>query len=287
MAERRKIEYVDTSKINVPSVRITSEFDPDIEEMFGDDIGKEGIEQPLLLAKEGEKLWLIDGLHRLQQAKLKDIRKVPCVIREMDLTTIQMRNLMSNRLRGKTKVSEEIKLLKDLFENKGISIEELVTKTVMRRERVEQLLKVSTVHPDILKALEDEKIALCTAYELSRLPDEDSQQRMLMIVQQYNLKCDDVKDAVTEAIRIISEKNGTALPPGVPLPMEEPKVECHFCKEMISVRDASSPIVCRQCYSIIITTILEAKKEMDEKLLKMIDKERQIKEEAIRDAGGL
>lgn len=268
MSERRKIEYIDTSKIDVPSVRITSEFEPDIEEMFGNDIEREGIEQPLLVAKEGEQIWLIDGLHRLQQAKLKDIRKVPCVIREMDLTAIQMRNLMSNRLRGKTKVTEEIKLLKDLFENRGVSIEELVTKTVMRRERVEQLLKVSTVHPDILKALEDEKIALCTAYQLSQLPDEDSQQRMLMIVQQYNLKCCDVKDAVIETKRIIAEKNGTPLPPDVPLPIEDPKVQCHLCKEMVDVREASSPIICRECYGIIVTTILEAKKELEQKVVR-------------------
>ena len=283
MPDRKKIEYIDTSKIDVPDVRITSDFDPDIEAMFGDDIEREGIEQPLLVAKEGEKIWLIDGLHRLQQAKLNDIRKVPCVIREMDLTTIQMRNLMSNRLRGKTKVSEEIKLVKDLFENKGVSIEELVTKTVMRRERVEQLLKISTVHPDILKALEDEKIALCTAYQLSQLPDEDSQQRMLAIVQQYNLKCSDVKDAVTDAIRMIAEKNGMPLPPGVPLPMEDPKVECHFCKQMIDVRDASSPIICRSCFGAVIATILEAKKEIKEESLKVIDKEGQSKEEAIHD----
>ena len=278
MQEKAKIEYIDTFQIKVPDVRITSDFDPDIEEMFGEDIEKVGIEQPILVGKEGGTLWLIDGLHRLQQAKLQDIRKVPCVIREMNIVNLQMRNLMSNRLRGKTKVSEEIKLLKDLFEKHKISIEELVTKTGMRRERVEQLLKVSTVHPDILKGLENEKISLCAAYELSNLPDEDSQLRMLAIIEQYDLKCSDVKDAVREAIRIIAVKEGTSMPAGVPLPTEEPQVQCHFCKEMVGVHDASSPVVCKFCYGTIIASILQAKKEMQE--------EKEIQNKKIEESGG-
>jgi ParB/RepB/Spo0J family partition protein len=264
MQEKAKIAYVDPFKIKVPDVRITSDFDPDIEAMFGEDIEKVGIEQPILVGKEGETLWLIDGLHRLQQAKLKGIEKVPCVIREMNIISLQMRNLMSNRLRGKTKVSEEIKVLKDLFETHKISIEELVTKSGMRRERVEQLLKVSTVHPDILKGLEDEKISLCAAYELSNLPDEDSQLRMLAIIEQYDLKCSDVKDAVIEAIRMIGEKGGPAIPGNIPLPTENPQVQCQFCKEMVDIQDASSPIVCKYCYGAIIGSILQAKREMEE-----------------------
>ncbi len=262
MQARSKIDYVDPNNLKIPEVRITSEFEGDILAMFGEDIEKVGIEQPLLIARDGETLWVIDGKHRRDAALLKGIKKVPCVIREMDLKGLQMRNLMSNRLRGKTKVSEEIKVLKDLFETHKVSIEELVVKTGMRRERVEQLLIVSGVHPDILRGLENDKISLCAAYELSKLPDEDSQLRMLAIMQQYDLKCSDVRDAVNETIRIIAEREGAPLPPGVPLPAEDPNVQCHFCKDMVSIKDASSPIICKYCYGTVVGFFYEAKKQL-------------------------
>jgi ParB/RepB/Spo0J family partition protein len=286
MQEKAKIEYVDPHNLKVPEVRITSEFEQEILEMFGDDIEKVGIEQPLLIARDNEILWVIDGKHRRDEALLKGIPKVPCVIRAMDLKNLQLRNLMSNRLRGKTKVSEEIKVLKDLFETHEVSIEELVTKTGMRRERVEQLLKVSTVHPDILKGLEDEKISLCAAYAVSALPDEESQLRMLAIIEQYNLKCSDVKEAVNDTIRIIAERNDTPIPPDVPLPPGNPEVQCQFCKEMVDVRDASSPIICRMCYGTVIGAILQAKKEIAEETERDVDATIEAREKKKREIEG-
>lgn len=278
MQEKAKIEYINPHILKVPEVRITSEFEEEILGMFGDDIEKVGIEQPLLIARDGETLWVIDGKHRRDEALIRGIQKVPCVIRAMDLKNLQLRNLMSNRLRGKTKVSEEIKVLKDLFEAHGVSIEELVTKTGMRRERVEQLLTVSTVHPDILKGLEGEKISLCAAYALSALPDEESQLRMLAIIEQYDLKCSDVKDAVNDTIAMIAARDKTPIPPNVPLPPGNPEVQCQFCKQMVDVRDASSPIMCKVCYGTFIGSILQARREIEE------ERKREIK--AKEEGGG-
>lgn len=264
MQEKAKITYLDPHLLEIPEVRITSEFEEGILEMFGDDIKKEGIEQPLLIAEFEGKHWVIDGKHRRDEALLQGLRKVPCIVREMDLKALQMRNLMSNRLRGKTKVSEEIKVVKDLFETHNVSIEELCEKTGMRRERIEELLIVSKTHHSVQEALEEEKLPLCAASQLARIKDQDAQERMLALVIQYRLKCKDVRDAVEDTIRLMAVRDDTPLPPEVPLSRPEFTISCHFCREETKIEDITSVSICKYCYANIIQIVQTARKELEE-----------------------
>jgi ParB-like chromosome segregation protein Spo0J len=266
MTERKgkaRIEWIDPHKLKVPAVRITSVFEDDLFAMFEDDVDIVGIEQPLLVAQEGEDLWVYDGKHRRDEALKKGIPKVPCIVREMTLKEVQIRNLMSNRLRGKTKISEEIMMVKDLTETHGMSIEEILETTAMKRERLEQLLIVSRMHHSVLDALEEEKLSLCAAYELAKLRDKDAQERMLMLVIQYRLKCKDVRDAVEDAIQIQAQKSGEALPVDVALPNKDPRVRCHFCEANVKLADITTINICKFCYAAVIQVIQAAKMELE------------------------
>lgn len=272
-----KIQHIDPQKIRTPEVRITSDFDPEILEMFRSDVGKTGIQQPLIIAKSGEELYVIDGLHRLDEAKLRGFPTVPCIISEMDIRELQLRNLVLNRMRGKTKASEEVMMIRDLWENHNCGIEEIVERTGMKRERLEQLIAIGSAHHEVWEALDREEIKVCHSYQLSRLVDSSAQLRMLQVCRQYRMKCPDLKETVDETIRILAEhkENSTGEPAVAPPPI--PSATCQFCHGEYPVQQLSSPIMCMSCYGYMVAAIQTTEKEIREE----DNNKRQIAEEVL------
>jgi len=276
---KMKVQYLDPKDLKVPEVRITSAFDDEIYSMFKGDIEKTGINQPLLIAKENETLWVIDGKNRRDQALLQGIKSVPCVILEMTLKEMQLRNLVLNRLRGKTKASEEVAVIRDLSENHGCGIDEIVEKTGMKQERVEQLLLIGGADPEVWKALDSERIKVCHAYQLSRLVDASAQMRMLRVVLQYQLTCTFLKEEVDMALKIVAERKTKN--DGVPAvaPPQIPTAACSVCHNEYPVRELAAPVLCKGCYATLIMSFEEGKKQYEAEQ----EKKRKIAEEV---AGG-
>jgi len=262
-----EIQEIDPYKIQVPKVRITSDFDPEILEMFQADIEKTGIQQPLLVAKSGKNYWVIDGLHRLQEAKQNGYKTVPCIVQKMDLKDLQLRNLAVNLMRGKTKASEEALVIRDLYENHGCGIEEITERTGISRDRVERLLAIGGVPRDVWQALDEGRIRVCHAYEISRLPDRDTQLRVLALCLQYRPRCAEFKELVDETIKMIAERAAEESGVVVERPPEIPTAECHFCHGKFPVQQLSSPIMCMGCYGYLVAAVQEVvqSREAEEK----------------------
>lgn len=274
---KMKVQYLDPKDLKVPEVRITSAFEDEIYAMFKGDIEKTGINQPLLIAKEKEEFWVIDGKNRRDQALLQGIKSVPCVILEMTLKEIQLRNLVLNRLRGKTKASEEVSVIKDLNENHGCGIDEIVNKTGMKQERVEQLLLIGGADKEVWDALDAEEIKVCHAYQLSRLVDASAQMRMLRMVLQYRLNCTALKEGVDGALKIIAERKTENDNVPAVAPPQIPTAACSVCHNDYPVRELAAPVLCKGCYAILITSFEEGKKQYEAEQ----EKKRKIVEEVV------
>lgn len=162
--DKARLEYIDPAKLEVPEVRITSVFDQDVHEMFAEDIKKQGVDQALLIAKEGDHLWVVDGKNRREQALLDGMKKVPCLVRDMSLVDALLRNLVLNRLRGKTKASEEVLVMRELEKKYRYGIDKIVEKTGYTRDRVEMLMQIGGVTQEVWEALDEGKIAICAAF---------------------------------------------------------------------------------------------------------------------------
>ena len=85
MSERMKFRHLKPSQITVPDVRVTSIWSDEEYGDFAATIETDGIQQALKCVKEGETFWLIDGQHRLDEAKRLAIEKVPVVYKEGQL----------------------------------------------------------------------------------------------------------------------------------------------------------------------------------------------------------
>ena len=101
MSEKARLIKLDPNKIEIPKVRVTSVWEDDDYKAFQDSLAADGILNPILCIKENDTFWLVDGLHRLQEAKLNGSKTVEVVYREGTLADAMLKNLYGNRLRGK------------------------------------------------------------------------------------------------------------------------------------------------------------------------------------------
>jgi len=226
-----KVVMVDPQKIKVPPVRVTSVWDPDEYEVFKASLEADGQGQAIVCVKEGDTFWLADGLHRLQEAKLKGWPKIAVAYKEGTLVDAKLRNLYMNRLRGKTKASEEVALISSLTNEDHLSLEEIERRTGLSREVVEQRLAISQALPDVQAALDQEQIPVGVAFQLSRLPQGPGQLKLLLALLQHipPMTTDEVKRIVDESLKIIATRAQATEEPQPNIPI--PTFKCRLCEQ--------------------------------------------------------
>ncbi len=250
--EKPKIQMIDPRKLKVPDVRITTQWEEDDLGSLGTDIEKFGIEDPLKIADDGTTLWVIDGRHRLEQALLKGLPLVPCIVKQMDLKTQLFRNLASNHLRGTVKVSDEIKVVKELMTAHGANVESIVDQSGLSRERVETMMLIAAGHPDIIAFLDDGRIKLGHAKAIVRIPDLQTQSRLCYIFHQHGVtvaNADRIVRDTMDMMQAATEPQRSVIDPSAP---GVPTIECQCCGNDVPVKHAVQPVLCRTCYGALI-----------------------------------
>ena len=263
MKTKMRLKMVDPKKIQIPPVRVTSLWDPDDYEIFKASLEADGIANPIVCVLEGETWWLADGKHRLEEALMKGEKQIPVAWKEGTLVDAKLRNLYLNRLRGKTKVSEEVTLIKDLFENDGLSLEEIAKKTGFSPERIDQRLAISKADPYVQEALDNEKIGVGVAFELGRLPNPAGQIRLLaeILKMPKTPTTKWVHDIVEESLRVIEERKRLPEPAAVGPPVRT--ISCAFCKQRYEVSEMHGVNSCLTCYGLAKDYIKELMKKRE------------------------
>lgn len=259
-----KIEKISVFDIKVPDVRITSTWDDEMLAMFKASVQAAGIEDPLKLMKDGETYWLVDGLHRLEEAKLNGMKTVDCVVRKGKMKEVHLSNLLSNRLRGGTKASEMVKVIDDLYRNMNVPIDTIVKKTGLKRDYIDNMLAIGSAHHEVWEALDNEEIGVGHAYQLSRIGDAAVQLRLLHQVRVYKIKIKDLKEIVDEAIELIKTQAKEEHNKNV-LTVPKPKLaSCQFCGSNQDPSKMAAPIMCMGCYGHLMGEIQQAKVEAEQ-----------------------
>ena len=266
MSTQIKFRHLSPDAIEVPEVRVTSIWTEEDFEEFQGTVEAEGIQQALKLIKEGETWWLIDGLHRLDEARRLGLKRVPVIYTEGTLLDAMLKNLYLDRMRGRTPASDEVKLIKYLMGDHGMSIADIAKKTGMKQERIEQRLQIGTAHEYVLTALETEQIGVGIAYHLSRLPNEEGQvlllSRLLQAVPPATTA--EVADIVDGSLKIINERNEAPRRPQEIIPVKT--LRCHLCGGEYEPGDLRGINVCVTCHGLARDWIQRRKKGQTERI---------------------
>ncbi len=264
MSVKMKFRHLKPSEIKVPEVRVTSIWSEEEYEDFASTIKKEGIHQPLKCILEDGTFWLVDGLHRLDEAKLMEIDKVPVVYKEGLLVDALMENLVSNRLRGKTPASDEIKLLRYLRDEHNMEPWQISEKTGLPRERIEQRLQIGTAAPEVLSCLEFDQVSLGVAFHLSRLPNQSGQiallSRLLQMSPPATIK--EVETIIDNALEIQDQMQAPRDEPIHQIPLKT--ISCHLCGERYEAAEMRGINIDPTCHGLARDYIQQLKKKRSE-----------------------
>jgi ParB-like chromosome segregation protein Spo0J len=261
MSKPMKIIWVDPNDLKVPDVRITSTWDPEMLDMFKASIDADGITQPLVAIKEGETLWLVDGLHRRDEALLKGIQRVPVAVLDGSMRQVMTRNLYMNRLRGGIKASEMIQVVNWLQEKEHMSIDQIHAETGLKNDYIEKLLECARAEPEVLEELDKEAIGVGHAWELARIRDRDAQLRSFALVHTYRLTVKATKDMIDETIKILeTRRNNPDAPPQLD-PLSVPTIQCHGCEQEWPLKKVVGVNLCMHCYGILQDEIIKRRKD--------------------------
>ncbi|GAH70601.1 unnamed protein product [marine sediment metagenome] len=169
-------------------------------------------------------------------------------------------NLVSNRLRGKTPASDEIKLIRHLREVHHLEPHMIAERTGLPRKRIEQRLQTGTAAPEVLSCLEFDQISLGVAFQLSRLPNESGQialvSRLLQATPPATVR--EVTEIIDHALELQDQMKQPQPAPSAQIPLKT--ISCHLCGERYASAEMRGINVCATCHGLSRDYIQQLKK---------------------------
>lgn len=156
-----------------------------------------GILTPLVVSRQGRRgdvIQLVSGHRRLHAAKQLGLQVVPVSYATMTPNEIAIAVVDSNLQREKILPSEKAKAYKlklDALKHQGItsaqvgqkwSVEQVAEDSNESRSQIQRYIRLNNLIPEILQMVDEEKIALTPAVELSYL-SEDEQKWLLETIE--------------------------------------------------------------------------------------------------------
>ena len=147
-----------------------------------------GILTPLVVSRQGNRgdvIQLVSGHRRLHAAKELGLQVIPVTYVTMTPIEIAIAVVDSNLQREKILPSEKAKAYKlklDALKHQGItsaqvgqkwSVEQVAEDSNESRSQIQRYIRLNNLIPELLQMVDEEKIALTPAVELSYLSDEE------------------------------------------------------------------------------------------------------------------
>jgi len=239
-----QIEYLSVEAIEVPEVRITSYMTDEVAQQFALSVQAAGVMQPLHCLRDDGHIILVDGLHRLQEARARGDETIACVVIPGDLRVALLQNLVTSGLRGRPKASEMRKVIGALDAEYQMDPIAIRKATGLSQDYIERLMWVNRAIPAVQLALDDEEISLGHAYAIARIERPDVQQRVLDVCLTNRLTVDSLRHHVRLVLEILA--NPDAVPPA-PGQAEPRLAQCHFCRQSYDPADLAMYPMCPAC----------------------------------------
>jgi ParB family chromosome partitioning protein len=147
----------------------------DIDELT-ESVKEFGVNQNLLVVKQGNQYLLIAGERRLEASKRAGLNSVPCLVKDIKKEDILTYQLLENIQRKDLSKPELSNVLKQLQE-KGLTIRQIAEKIHKSKSYVQEILSICEM-PEELK----EKITGGTikkAIEISKIKDEKEKKKLI------------------------------------------------------------------------------------------------------------
>jgi len=240
-----QVKKVQVSSITVPEVRVTAVYDPELQDQLESTLEKAGQIVPIILVETEVGLELVDGFHRLEDAKRRGDKTIEAKVISGSSDDALLLNLVTNRTRGKVKASEMVQVINELVNNRGLDSVQVQDRTGLTREYIERLWKIADSHPMILEALDRELIGVGVAFEVARLPAAEQQAAVMSTVQVFHMTIAQARSLVDETLEQMQVPIETT--PAV-APQPPPPPTCEACKGPADTNLLVAIQLCPRCF---------------------------------------
>ncbi len=249
-----KLRRIAPDKIMVPEVRVTAQFDPELYEMFKKSIADVGQITPIICMEVDEQIMLVDGLHRLLEAKEHNEPFIDVAVLPGDEVDVFTRNIFLDHLRGKTPVSQMRRVIDHLVKEYHLDSETIATKTGLTRDYIEGIMEINELTPYCLEALDDGRLKVGHCRQLAKLRDPVTMDIIAADAITFNRSVTYVQDVVKMALPSASTE---VIPPPPEAPRETAKVKCGVCADDYLPGDLRMIPLCPACFSATFQLIAE------------------------------
>lgn len=162
-------------------------FDPSALQELADSIKKNGILQPLLVRKKGDKYEIVAGERRYQAAKLAELTKVPVIVREVSDKEIMQLALIENLQRSDLNPIEEAKGFKVIIEQDGLTQEQLAQVLSKSRSAITNTLRLLDLPAEVQDMMIDGQLSAGHARAILAVPSEEGRIKLAQKVVESKL----------------------------------------------------------------------------------------------------
>jgi ParB family chromosome partitioning protein len=163
---------------DAPQVR--QHYDESADRSLGESMLAHGQLQPVGARPDGALLW---GHRRLRAARLVGMKELEVIITDKPLSESEIRiiQLIENLQRADLRDGEKRRAFEEWFgRNPGLTNKDLAENLKLSEATISKYMSVSRCTKDVQDALDDGRIGISTAYEISRVP-ADQQAELLCL----------------------------------------------------------------------------------------------------------
>jgi ParB family chromosome partitioning protein len=137
-----------------------------------------GIIQPIVARRNGERFQIIAGERRWRAAQIAGLRKIPCIIKEIPEENVLELSLIENIQREELNPIEEANAYKKLLEKLDVTQEEVARRVGKDRSSIANSLRLLRLPIELQKMVEEDKLSMGHARALLSINSADQQQSL-------------------------------------------------------------------------------------------------------------
>lgn len=154
---------------------------------LSDSIKQNGVLQPILVRKKGEKYEIVAGERRYQASKLAGLKEIPAIVRDIDDAEVFQLALIENLQRSDLTPIEEARGYRQLLDTKGLTQEGLAKILSKSRSAIANTLRLMDLPQEVQDMMEEGQITAGHARAILAVPTEEGRIKLAQKVVAENL----------------------------------------------------------------------------------------------------
>ena len=195
-----EITYVSVDLIGPNPAQPRKSFPRESLRSLADSISRNGVLQPLIVRRSGERYELIAGERRFRAASAAGLARVPCVVREADDGSAAELALIENVQREDLNFFEEAEAIRALIERCGLTQEKAAARLSCSQSYVANKLRLLKLSPEERETVLRNSLTERHARAALRVSDGETRKKVLKQISEERLTVSSAEELVESVV---------------------------------------------------------------------------------------